>query len=370
MIEQRLARVREELQRQGADYLALVPGPNLAYLTGLNYMLLERPLILFLPADAAAEALLVIPELEAPPWEQRGPFPARLFPWSDADGPQTAMRAASQQIGQQCTIAAEHLRMRLLEHSLIRDHLPGAQIVAAEAVLLPARRRKDPAEVDAHRRAVRAAEAALAAVSAAVRAGMTERELCGLLTTALLTHGGETVPIEPLVQCGPNTSMPHGSTGSRSLASGDWLLFDFTTTVDGYFADITRTFVVGRPADERQQLIYNTVQAANAVGRHTARPGVPCAAVDRAVRQVIVDAGFGPYFIHRTGHGLGLEVHEEPNIVDGNPLVLAQGMVFTIEPGIYIPGWGGVRIEDNVVITQDGCESLTSFPRDLRIVGA
>ena len=175
--------------------------------------------------------------------------------------------------------------------------------------------------------------------------------------------------LEPLVQSGPNSALPHGRTGNRPVSGGDLLLIDFTTTVDGYYGDMTRTFIVGRHADDRQQEVYAAVKAANEAGREAARPGVSCQDVDRAARGAIDDAGYGEYFIHRTGHGLGLDVHEPPSIVEGNQLQLEEGMVFTIEPGIYIDGWGGVRIEDNVVVTENGVESLTTFDRELRIIG-
>ena len=196
---------------------------------------------------------------------------------------------------------------------------------------------------------------------------MTEREIAGRLTAALLRHGGESVPIEPHVQSGPNTALPHGATSDRRVEIGDFLLLDFVTTVAGYYADITRTFVVGAEPTAEQRRVYETVLAANAAGRAAARPGVTGEELDAIVRRVIDDAGYGPNFIHRTGHGLGLEVHEEPQIVAGNRTPLAPGMVFTIEPGIYLPGWGGVRIEDDVVVTEDGCESLTSYSRDLAL---
>ena len=263
------------------------------------------------------------------------------------------------------TLAAEYYRMRLVEHALLRRALPAVGIVEAEAALTPARIVKDAAEIAAHRRAVRVTEAALAETMADVQPGMTEREIAGRLTAALLLHGGESVPIDPHVQSGPNTALPHGATSDRRVESGDFLLLDFVTTVAGYYADITRTFVVGAEPTGEQRRVYETVLAANAAGRGAARPGVTGEELDAIVRRVIDAAGYGPHFIHRTGHGLGLEVHEEPQIVAGNRTPLAPGMVFTIEPGIYLPGWGGVRIEDDVVITETGCESLTIYPREL-----
>lgn len=197
-----------------------------------------------------------------------------------------------------------------------------------------------------------------------VKEGQTEREIAGMLSATAIRRGAHGVAFSPLVQIGLSAAFPHGNAGDRKLQAGDVLLIDFGYTMDDYPADITRTVVFGTPSDETKRM-YAAVQAANAAGRAIAKPGVECQAVDRACRAVIEAAGYGKYFTHRTGHGLGLEGHEPPYIVEGDSTVLQPGMMFTIEPGVYIEGVGGVRIEDNVVITADGCESLTTFEREL-----
>jgi Xaa-Pro dipeptidase len=237
-----------------------------------------------------------------------------------------------------------------------------------ETVLNPLRLHKSGLELVSHREAVQVCEASLEEVVSNLSSGESEKQICSRLTSTILKHGGESTPIEPLVLSGPNSGSPHGRSGKRQVVPGDILLFDFVTTVNGYYADITRTFMVGREPDEQMRSVYNAVKSANAAGRAAVRPGVPCQEVDRAARQVLVNAGFGPYFTHRTGHGLGLDVHEAPGIVEGNEMRLEEGMVFTIEPGCYIEGWGGIRIEDNVVVTKTGCECLTTFDRELRII--
>lgn len=369
MQEQRLQNVREQLQAEGVDYLALLPGHNLTYLTGHEFMLLERPFIAFFPADEGKDIVLVAPTLEYPAWERDVPYPTQAFLWADADGPEEAMAQAAALLGDAPRLAAEELRMRLQEYHLIARHLPGATWVAAEPLVAPARSVKDAAEVDAMREAIAISEAALEHVLAQVKPGMTEREVCNLLTADLLAHGGEGFPFEPLVLAGDASGMPHGRTGDRVVTEGGILLFDFGTIVRGYPSDITRTFVVGGEPEPKFREVYEIVKAANAAGRAAAKPGVSADEVDRAARDVIEVAGYGEYFVHRTGHGLGLDIHEEPNIVGGNETPLAPGMTFTVEPGIYIEGWGGVRIEDNLVVTEDGAESLTTFDRDLRIIG-
>lgn len=369
MTEQRLQRVRERLQAAGVDYLTLLPGHNLTYLTGHEFMLLERAFIAFFPADTDEDVVLVIPTLEYPAWERDVPFRPQVFAWSDEKGPEDAMAGAAAHLGEAPVLAAEYLRMRLQEYHLISRHLPAAEWVSAEEVIAPVRMRKDSTEIESMRQAVRIAEAALEWTVGQVKPGMTEREVCNILTSEMLARGSESFPFEPLVLAGSASGMPHGRTGARTIDEGGILLFDFGASVNGYPSDITRTFVVGGEPDEKYREVYEVVRAANTAGRAAVRPGVTCQDVDRAARRVIDEAGYGDYFVHRTGHGLGLDIHEDPNIVEGNDLPLAEGMAFTVEPGVYLEGWGGVRIEDNLVVTADGAESLTTFSRELRIIG-
>jgi Xaa-Pro dipeptidase len=226
---------------------------------------------------------------------------------------------------------------------------------------------KDADEIAALRRAIEITEQALDDVLAAVHVGMTERQIANLLTQALLQRGAEGLAFEPLIQSGPNTALPHATPGERAVQAGELLLLDFGITIDGYASDITRTFVVGHVSEEIKK-IYELVKQANAAGRAASRPGVSGQEVDRAARKVIVDGGYGQYFTHRTGHGLGLEGHEPPYMVEGNAVPLEVGNTFTIEPGIYVPGLGGVRIEDDVVIVAGGAESMTAYDRELRII--
>jgi Xaa-Pro dipeptidase len=175
------------------------------------------------------------------------------------------------------------------------------------------------------------------------------------------------IPFAPIVASGPNSALPHATPGDRRLQAGDALLFDWGAQVEGYVSDITRTFAL-READSTLFTIHEYVLQANRAARGTAKPGISCAEVDAAARQVIADAGYAEQFIHRTGHGIGLEGHEHPYISASNAQELAPGMTFTIEPGIYLPGQCGVRIEDDVVVTEKGCESLTNMPRELQVI--
>jgi Xaa-Pro dipeptidase len=198
---------------------------------------------------------------------------------------------------------------------------------------------------------------------------MTEKDLSAELVVQLLRHGSEPeLPFSPIVSGGPNSANPHASPTERCLEAGDLLVVDWGAAYDGYISDLTRTFAVGEVGSEFGK-IHKIVQEANAAGRAAGRPGVPCAEVDKAARAVIEESGYGQYFTHRTGHGIGMEGHEDPYIRGDNLQLLEPGMTYTVEPGIYLPGRNGVRIEDNMVIMAGGVESLSDMPRQVRVVG-
>jgi len=211
------------------------------------------------------------------------------------------------------------------------------------------------------------AEAGLSAAIPLMKIGMTELELSAEIGLQTGRAGSE-IPGNPMVAAGPNGANPHASVSNRPLQPGDLLVIDFGAVYHGYHADLTRTFAVGEPPAEWARIHQVTLEA-NSAGRAAAKPGIPAGEVDRAARAVIEAAGYGPYFTHRTGHGLGTEPHEEPYIFAENPLLLEPGMVFTVEPGIYLPNQAGARVEDDVVITADGAESLSTMNRELVIVG-
>jgi D-alanyl-D-alanine dipeptidase len=225
---------------------------------------------------------------------------------------------------------------------------------------------KDADELDALARAGAAADAAFEAILTRPFAGRTELDIAGELAELLRAGGHDSVDFT-IVASGPNGASPHHDTGPRRIASGDAVVLDFGGFVDGYGSDESRTVVVGDPPTGFDE-IYATVRRAQQAGVDAVRPGVACEDVDRAARAVIDDAGFGDLFVHRTGHGIGLETHEDPYLVRGNETVLRVGMTFSIEPGIYLPGHFGVRIEDIVAVTAEGVRRLNDAPRDLRSV--
>jgi Xaa-Pro dipeptidase len=256
-----------------------------------------------------------------------------------------------------------------MEFRHVKAGAPEADYPDGSDVLSSLRLKKEKAEVEAMRRAVQIAQDALEATIPSIKMGMTEKELSSELVMQLLKHGSEPeMPFAPIVSGGSNSANPHASPTERKLQAGDLLVIDWGATYDGYISDLTRTFAVGE-VDEEYKQIHKIVQEANAAGRAAAMPGVPCANVDKAARDVIEKSGYGMYFTHRTGHGIGMEGHEEPYMRGDNMQLLEPGMAFTVEPGIYLPNRNGVRIEDNVVITEDGADVLSDMPREIRVVG-
>lgn len=351
-------------QLNGADAIAIVPGANMHYFTGLNYHLSERPIIALFTGD---EISFIVPELEVPQIQARPDLEIRLFSWTDKDGYQGAFNQAVEALGLRGkTLGVDDKTMRLFEWLGFLDADPTMKLEEFGTDLLKIRSQKGTDEVDAMREAIRISEQALDNVLHRVKVGMTEREIATMLDMELTELGSQGLAFKSLVQTGPNSALPHGNITDRALEANDFLLIDYGGLYDDYPADITRTFCLGQPTAEMQK-IYDTVLAANRAAIAAAGPGVECGVVDKAARDVIAAAGYGDYFIHRTGHGLGLEVHELPQMAAGVEDELQPGMIFTVEPGIYIPGLGGVRIEDDVLVTATGVEVLTGYRRELKI---
>ena len=380
--ERYLTRLRalQALQRANAvDCVALMPGANLRYFTGLDMHLSERPTLALIPAGLTPQATgepeagagpgigLVIPVLEAGAAREKVPGEVTLFPYSDEEGHEHAFfRAAEALRLENCSIGVEYLAMRLLEARRLEQAAPGARLLAIEPWLPKLRQIKDESEIGYMRRAVEMAQNALQRLldENAIRPGRTEREVAADLKIALLREGSQGDAFAPLVVAGPHSALPHAGPSGRPLAEGDLLIVDWGAVYEGYRSDITRTFVLGEPTAEMLR-IHDAVLAANQSARLGVRPGLPGQEIDRLARRAISLAGYGEFFIHRTGHGLGLETHEPPYMVEGNLKLLEAGMTFTVEPGIYVPDLGGLRIEDDVLVTAAGSETLTSLPREL-----
>ena len=359
----RLARLRSEMAVADLDAVAIVPGANQQYLLGSHFHLMERPTVLLVPREG--ELRMVLPVLEEPSWTALG-IAARTHLWQDSTGYASAFEAALADLGAR-RIGVEGQRMRVFESLAIRSH-SNAELVDAQRPIAAMRLSKDDDEITLLEEAIRQSEAGLKATLAEVRVGMSEREVNTILLSALFSAGGEGLSFPAIVVAGPQSALPHAAAGDYRIAPGDALLFDFGVTFGGYNADITRTVFVGDPSEEARAL-YETVREANALGRDMARAGLTAHALDDAVTAHLEASRFASYVLHKTGHGLGLDVHEDPYVMRGNHTPFAVGHVITIEPGLYMPGLRGVRIEDDVVITETGCRSLTQFPRDLMVVG-
>jgi len=368
MTQSRFDKLNAALQTSAMDAVILNPGPTLTHLTGLHFHLMERPVVLMFAKDQ--DPAIVLPELEL---QKVASLPYKLQVFAYPENPSewgSAFRKAAQALGLDGKrVGVEPRQLRLLEFRHVKSGAPEADYPDASEVLSSLRLRKEQAEVEAMRRAVKIAQDALEAAIPLIKIGMTEKELSSELVVQLLRQGSEPeLPFAPIVSGGPNGANPHASPSERKLQPGDLLVVDWGATYDGYISDLTRTFAVGE-VDEEYQKIHRIVQESNAAGRAIAKPGIPCAEVDKAARAVIEKAGYGVYFTHRTGHGIGMEGHEEPYMRGDNMQLLEPGMAFTVEPGIYLPGRNGVRIEDNVVITETGADVLSNMPREIRVVG-
>ena len=364
----RLNNLIASLRTSKLDAVILNPGPTLTYLTGLHFHLMERPVVLFVAPGK--DPVLVLPELELPKVDLL-PYKVQAFAYGELPSEwNNAFRNAAQSLrldGKR--IGVEPRQLRLLEFNHVKAGAPEAEYPDASDVLSQLRVKKDKAEVDAMRRAVKIAQDALEAAIPLIKIGMTERELASELVIQLFKHGSDPeLPFSPIVSGGPNAANPHASPSDRKLQTGDLLVVDWGAAYGGYISDLTRTFAVGE-VDAEYQKIHKIVQEANAAGRAAGKPGMPCANVDIAARDVIEKSGYGKYFTHRTGHGIGMEGHEDPYMRGDNMQLLEVGMAYTVEPGIYLPNRNGVRIEDDMVITESGADSLSDMLREIRVVG-
>jgi Xaa-Pro aminopeptidase len=355
----RIARARERMQALGVDVLLLSTGADLPYLTGYEAMPLERLTMLVVPV--AGEATLVIPRLEAPRVDVvDGAF--ALMPWDETQDPVAIV--AGLVGGARTAAVGDHTWARFVLD--LQAALPQVQFRRAVDVTGPLRVVKDAAEIEALRAAAHAVDAIAATMRERPFGGRRELDVHRELVERMLDAGHERANFA-IVATGPNAASPHHDPTARVIADGDVVLCDFGGTMRGYCSDITRMFVVGEPTPEVRD-VYAVLVDAQEQSVQAATVGTACAAVDAAARRVIAEAGYGDFFVHRTGHGIGVEAHEDPYVVAGNDTPLVPGHAFSVEPGIYLPERFGLRLEDIVVATAAGPERLNRAPRDLAIV--
>lgn len=358
---QRLQRVRERLTVLDVDALLLSVGADLPYLTGYRAMPLERLTMLVLPREG--DPVLVVPELEAPRVEAR-PAVFGIETWTETEDP---ILAVDRLLGGARRAAIGDQTWARFVVALLAQR-PGLQLLQGSEVTAPIRMVKDAAEIEALARAAAAADS----VQQQLRdgdiplAGRTESAVAADIARALLDAGHDHVNFT-IVASGPNAASPHHEVGDRVIRTGENVLFDIGGTLDGYCSDITRNVHVGEPPAEFVRL-YDVLHDAQAAGVAAAVAGTPAQDIDRACRERIADAGYGKEFLHRTGHGIGVDAHEDPYIVEGNEEQVEVGHAFSVEPGIYVADTWGARIEDIVVVTEDGPRALNRVDHSLAVI--
>ncbi|WP_353816641.1 M24 family metallopeptidase [Agromyces sp. SYSU T00266] len=357
------ARIRRAA-RSAADAdlagVVVAPGPDLEYLTGYVPVTTERLTMLVIPADG--EPSLIVPKLERPDAERAVAAPIlRLVDWMDGDDPYEA--AAPLLAPGRYAISDAAWAMHLLG---LQDRLATTSFASMTSALPMLRAVKGADELVRLAAAAAAADAAYRDILGVRFAGRAEADVAADLAAALRAHGHSQVDFT-VVGSGPNGANPHHERGDRVIEVGDMVVLDFGGLKHGYGSDTTRTVHVGEPTDE-ERAVHELVVRAQQSGFEAVRPGVPCQEIDRVARAVIADAGYGEYFIHRVGHGIGMTTHEPPYMVEGEVTPLEPGMCFSIEPGVYLPGRFGVRIEDIVTVTADGGRRLNTTPHEMAIV--
>ncbi|MET9522163.1 aminopeptidase P family protein [Streptomyces coeruleorubidus] len=358
----RMERAARTAAEAGLAGLLVAPGPDLVWLTGYTPPAVTERLTLLVLA-AGQDPVLVVPALEAPDAQKAAGAPAlTLRDWTDGKDPYAATAAlldASGRFGISDNAWALHLLA-------LQQAVPGSSYTSLTEALPMLRAVKDAAELELMTTAGAAADATFEEIRNVPFAGRREAEVAADLDRLLRRYGHEQVDFT-IVASGPNGANPHHEAGDRVIERGDMVVLDFGGLKDGYGSDTSRTVHVGEPTDEERR-VHDTVREAQEAGFRAVRPGAACQDVDRAARAVIADAGYGEYFIHRTGHGIGVTTHEPPYMIEGEERPLVPGMCFSVEPGIYLPGRFGVRIEDIVTVTEDGGRRLNTTSRELVIV--
>ncbi|QFT75476.1 Xaa-Pro peptidase family protein [Ruegeria sp. THAF33] len=360
-----LSEYRQLAMDMSVDAVALVPGPNFTRALGKSFMSHERPFVVVIPAQGDPAA--IVPNLELASWDLVG-FEGAVFDWRDQTGYDSAFSALAAHSPIR-SLAVEGQVMRFFVSDAFTRAIPDLQIVDGEREISGLRIIKTEEDIAALQAAIDISERALERVIAGVRTGRSEKQIEQALIQSLFAEGAESLAFSPIVAAGDNSARPHGKArADYRIKVGDALLFDFGARKHGFAADITRTFFVQDVPDEGRD-VYDTVLRANKAGFEACRPGVTAHDIDDAVTGVLEASPFADRIRTKTGHGLGRDVHEAPYIMRGNSQKILPGMVWTNEPGLYALDKFGVRIEDDVLVTGDGCRSLTRFPKELTIIG-
>lgn len=364
MYQERMQQLRAYMEKEELDAVLITSPKHVYYLTGFFTEPHERFMGLIIPAQG--EPSLIVPALDREAAAEAASGVKQILTHTDTDNPYDVLKQALPAGLTRLGIEKSHMTVERFE--AMSAVVAAARYADVEEPLREMRLIKSADEVARIKHAVRLVEEALHESLKKVKPGVTEMEIVAELEYQMKRLGADGPSFDTMVLAGEKSALPHGTPGSRQVREGELLLFDLGVAADGYVSDITRTFAVGEISPQLRE-IYETVLAANEAAIAEVRPGVTLAHLDQTARRVIEEKGYGPYFMHRLGHGLGMDVHEYPSVHGQNQAVLRPGMVFTIEPGIYLPGVGGVRIEDDVLVTENGSEVLTQFPKQLTVIG-
>lgn len=360
----RLSVIKGKMKERKIDGLVLFPSSNQYYVTGFRTFPGERLLLTIIPAEG--EPFFIAPMLYESQVISES-WIKDIVSWRDEDKPYEVLRRVMEERGLGKGRFAVDDNMYAVQLLSMINALPGIQFLPMGDLLGGLRLSKSTEEIAKIREASRIVDEVVEEVRRNAKPGMTEIQIAALMEFEMRKRGSEGPSFETIVGSGPNSALPHYNAGERRVNSGEFMVLDFGAIYKGYCSDTTRTLCMGEPTAKMRE-VYNVVKEAQEIGVRTVKPGIKAKEVDAVVRKHITDRGYGEYFTHRTGHGLGLEIHEEPYISGIGESVLRPGMVFSIEPGIYINGEFGVRIEDIVVVTDEGCERLNNYPRELTVI--
>lgn len=358
----RMRKIQEILREQGIDYLVLAPSANMYYVTGLKTVADERLQALVIGRKGLP--LLVLPEMYKEIASSGNGTNWELATWADDKNPVDLIRGEiGETPGKEGKVGVDD-RMWASHFLAVQKAFGGAAFFPGSQVMKEVRVYKDEKELDLLRRSGALIDRVMEKVAEKLKPGVREKEVAAFVESQVKKEGADSISFKPIVAFGPGGASPHHESGERVLETGDLAIIDIGAVYQGYCSDITRTFCLGKATPEMKK-VYQAVQAANEAGFKAAVQGTPCEEVDRAARDAITQAGYGSFFLHRTGHGIGLDYHEEPYLVAGNAAPLETGMAFSVEPGIYLAGKFGVRIEDIAAVTAEDTVRFNHFPRDL-----
>ncbi|WP_408008468.1 M24 family metallopeptidase [Pseudalkalibacillus sp. A8] len=358
MFEQRRKKLGQLLKEKNIESAVIVPGSNMYYFTGLKLKQSERLTLAVITKDA--EMLFISPQVEL--IKVKEVTEENVFWYTDEKGPGQALNQLKNVVGTLSKIGVEYDQMRVMELKATKTLTTSTEDISG--VINTLRIYKDKQEIEQMQHAVKVLEESFEATLLYIKPGVTESEIAAQLEYEMRKRGSEGTPFGTIVASGYRGASPHARAGSKKIDSGELIVMDFGSIINGYIGDICRTVAVGEISTELKE-IYETVKEAQQAAIDIIKPGVSAHEVDETARAIIRDKGYGEYFTHRTGHGLGLSPHEKPYMMQNSTLKLEPGMAFTVEPGIYVPKKGGVRIEDNIIITEEGYLNLMSLQKEL-----